>query len=349
VDRFAVGTSNYNSMQVALDRALGKNIQFRTAYTYSKCLDYGSYYTGNDSIGPNGQTAGLQAGNLANTRRNVDYGPCDFDLRHNWTSNLIWQLPFEGNRLKQGWQLSLITSVHSGTPYSVYDAIDRADVGAGGAASNAERPDLVPGANSNPTGVRQTPLGVFGFDPSAFQPQPLGVFGNLGRNTLVASGVREVDFSLSKNTKITERTNAQLRLDIFNLANHTNFGFPNAALYSGQDALGNVRANPTAGQITSTATTSRQIQLSAKFVFKRSQCFGCTRKVWTRPWNQIRWPREPVKHSKQPWRSSNLCWAHGPLRPLRNANTTVMAIRTMRRPGLILCASRAAHRKSAKS
>jgi hypothetical protein len=267
VDRFAVGTSNYNSMQVALDRALGKNIQFRTAYTYSKCLDYGSYYTGNDSIGPNGQTAGLQAGNLANTKRNVDYGPCDFDLRHNWTSNLIWQLPFQGNRLKQGWQLSLITSVHSGTPYSVYDAIDRADVGAGGAAANAERPDLVPGASSNPTSVRQTPLGVFGFDPSAFQPQPLGVFGNLGRNTLVASGVRDVDFSLSKSTKITERTSAQLRLDIFNLANHTNFGFPNAALYSGQDALGNVIANPTAGQITSTATTSRQIQLSAKFVF----------------------------------------------------------------------------------
>ena len=60
VDRFAVGTSNYNSMQVALDRGFGRNVQFRTAYTWSKCMDYSSYYTGNDSIGPNGQTAGLQ-------------------------------------------------------------------------------------------------------------------------------------------------------------------------------------------------------------------------------------------------------------------------------------------------
>jgi hypothetical protein len=257
VDRFAVGTSNYNSLQVALDRALGKNIQFRTAYTYSKCLDYGSYYTGNDSIGPNGQTAGLQAGNLANTKRNVDYGPCDFDLRQNWTSNVIWQLPFHGGRLKDGWQLSLISSVHSGTPYSVYDGIDQANVGAGGAAANAERPDLVPGASSNPTGIRKSALGVFGFDPSAFQLQPSGVFGNLGRNTLVASGVREVDFSLAKNTKITERTSTQLRLDIFNLANHTNFGFPNASLAAGAAE----------GQITSTATTSRQLQLSAKFIF----------------------------------------------------------------------------------
>jgi len=257
VDRFAVGTSNYNSMQVALDRGFGKNIQFRTAYTYSKCLDYGSYYTGNDSIGPNGQTAGLQAGNLANTKRNIDYGPCDFDLRHNWTSNVIWQLPFHGGRVKDGWQLSFITSVHSGTPYSVYDGTDQANVGAGGAAANAERPDLVPGASNDPTGIRKTSLGVFGFDPTAFQLQTPGFFGNLGRNTLVAPGVRDIDFSLAKNTKITESTSAQLRLDIFNLANHTNFGFPNASLAAGAAA----------GQITSTATTSRQIQLSAKFIF----------------------------------------------------------------------------------
>ena len=267
VDRFAVGTSNYNSMQVALERGFGKNIQFRTAYTWSKCLDYGSYYTGNDSIGPNGQTAGLQAGNLANSHSNVDYGPCDFDLRNNWTSNLVLQLPFQGNRLKEGWQLGVITSVHSGTPYSVYDAFDRADVGANGAAANAERPDLVPGRSNNPTGITKSSAGVFGFDPGAFQPQPIGVFGDLGRNTLVAAGVRDIDFSVAKATRITERTSAQLRLDIFNLANHTNFGFPNAALYIGQDGSGNVTPNGAAGQITSTATTSRQIQLSAKFIF----------------------------------------------------------------------------------
>jgi hypothetical protein len=257
VDRFAVGTSNYNSLQVALDRGFGRSIQFRTAYTYSKCLDYGSYYTGNDSIGPNGQTAGLQAGNLANTKRNIDYGPCDFDLRHNWTSNVILRLPFHGNRLKEGWQLSLITAVHSGTPYSVYDGIDQANVGAGGAAANAERPDLVPGKSNNPTGIRKTSLGVFGFDSTAFHLQTPGFFGNLGRNTLVAPGVRDIDFSFAKDTKITERTSAQLRLDIFNLANHTNFGFPNASLAAGAAE----------GQITSTATTSRQLQLSAKFVF----------------------------------------------------------------------------------
>jgi hypothetical protein len=267
VDRFAVGTSNYNSLQVALDRAVGKSVQFRSAYTFSKCLDYGSYYTGNDSIGPNGQTAGLLAGNLANIYGNVDYGPCDFDVRQNWTSNVIWQLPFHGDRIKEGWQVSLIGAVHSGTPYSVYDGIDRADVGANGAAANAERPDLVPGRSANPTGVRKMSPYPVGFDASAFQPQAIGVFGDLGRNTLVASGVRDVDFSLTKNTKLSENTAVQLRFDVFNLANHTNFGFPNAQLYSAQDASGNVTPNSSAGQITSTATTSRQIQLSAKFTF----------------------------------------------------------------------------------
>jgi hypothetical protein len=69
--------------------------------------------------------------------------------------------------------------------------------------------------------------------------------------------VRDIDFSVAKETKITERMGAQIRLDIFNLPNHTNFGFPNAALYS--------TLNP--GIITSTATTSRQIQFSAKFTF----------------------------------------------------------------------------------
>ena len=267
VDRVPVGTSNYNSAQIALDKSLGRYMQFRTAYTYSKCLDYGSYYTGNDSIGPNGQTAGLQAGNLANTKYNVDYGPCDFDLRHNWTSNVVFDLPFSGNRLKEGWQLTAIASVHSGTPYSVFDGIDQANVGAGSAAENAERPDLV-GTNSNPTGIRRQANGnIIGFNASAFTLQPSGIFGNLGRNTLTSSGVRDVDMGVSKNTRISERTNLQLRLDVFNVLNHTNFGFPNAMLYTGVDASGNGIPNPAAGLITSTSTTSRQLQLSAKFTF----------------------------------------------------------------------------------
>ena len=146
--------------------------------------------------------------------------------------------------------------------------IGQPKVYAGGAAANGERPDIVPGRSANATGIRKTSSGVFGLDPTAFQPQALGVFGDLGRNTLVGPGVKELDFSVSKNTKFTERVSLQVRLDIFNLANHANFGFPNAALYTSQDPTGTVvTPNGAAGQITSTTTTSRQLQLSAKFIF----------------------------------------------------------------------------------
>ena len=262
--RRPLGNSNYNSAEISLDRAVGKYATFRTAYTFSKCMDVGSYYTGNDSIGPNGATFGLQPGNLINALSNRDYGPCDYDLRNNWTSDAILTLPYTGSRLKEGWQLTAIGTMHSGTPFSVYDGVDQANVGAAGAADNAERPDLVPGRSSNPTARRVTSLGTFGFDPTAFKIQPAGVFGDLSRNTLTALGVRELDMGVAKNTRINDRMALLIRAEAFNVTNHTNLGFPNADLF----ADGPTSAlNQTAGQITSTATTSRQIQLSAKFTF----------------------------------------------------------------------------------
>ncbi len=269
--RRTLGFSNYNSGIVSLDRGVGRWATFRTAYTFSKCMDIGSYYTGNDSIGPNGQTFGLQPGNLINANRNADYGPCDYDLRNNWTSNALVTLPFTGSRLKEGWQITAIGSVHSGTPFSVYDSIDQANVGVSNAAANAERPNLIPGRSGNPTGKRVVGGQTYGFDPSAFQLEAPGIFGNLSRNTLTAIGVRELDMGIVKSTRITERTALQLRAEAFNLTNHTNLGFPSAALYTGSTAStsGVISGTPnaTAGQITSTATTSRQIQLSAKFTF----------------------------------------------------------------------------------
>lgn len=268
VDRYPVGQSNYNSLQLALDRGVGQYVNFRLSYTYSKCLDIGSYYTGNDSIGPNGATAGLQAGSLASGVKNVDYGPCDFDLRNNFTANAILSLPFKGNRFKTGWQITGIASILSGTPFSVYDGYDQANVGAGGAANNAERPDLVPGFSNNPTGRKNTSSGIFWFNPNAFTPQPVGVFGNLGRNTLSAPGFRDLDMGLAKNTKITESTVLELRADAFNILNHTNLGFPNAQLYTGPGTPDGAAGQITQGSAGTGGTGyERQIQLSAKFTF----------------------------------------------------------------------------------
>jgi hypothetical protein len=149
----------------------------------------------------------------------------------------------------------------------VYDGIDQANVSPTGAAANGERPNLVAGANNNASGIQYTSLGVVGFNSSAYQLQPSGVFGNLGRNTLTSPGVFEWDMALSKIVKISERMALQLRAEAFNLTNHTNFGFPNAQLYTGVNPDGTGVLNPSAGLITTTSTISRQLQFSAKFTF----------------------------------------------------------------------------------
>ena len=159
--------------------------QFRLSYTFSKCLDMGSYYTGNDSIGS--ATAPRLAFRLA-------IWPAVFrtsaTARATLTSEQLHRqrchsFPSRETDSKVVGRTAIGT-ILSGTPFSVFDGFDEANVGAGGAANDAERPELVPGRSSNPTGRRNTSSGIFWFDPTAFQVQPVGIFGDLGRNTLIA-------------------------------------------------------------------------------------------------------------------------------------------------------------------
>ena len=85
--------------------------------------------------------------------------------------------------------------------------------------------------------------------------------GNLGRGTLRGPGLVEVDLSLFKNIVVSEKTNVQFRTEFFNAFNHTNFGIPNPIVFSGG------AINPSAGLITATATTARQIQFGLKLLF----------------------------------------------------------------------------------
>ena len=122
----------------------------------------------------------------------------------------------------------------------------------------ADRPNLRPGASNNP---------VLGgpdryYDPNAFELPPPGQYGNLGRNTLIGPGFWDVDFSLVKITPVGERLKAEFRAEFFNILNHANFGLPSLATFNTD---GTVRG--AAGRITSTANTSRQIQLGLKVSF----------------------------------------------------------------------------------
>jgi len=99
------------------------------------------------------------------------------------------------------------------------------------------------------------------FNPNAFVLPAPGTFGNLGRGTFTGPGLAEVDVSLVKNTAVSERVSLQFRAEFFNLLNRANFGTPNAIVFA------NGAISSSAGLITATATTSRQIQFGLKLIF----------------------------------------------------------------------------------
>jgi hypothetical protein len=99
------------------------------------------------------------------------------------------------------------------------------------------------------------------FNPEAFVLPTVGTYGNLGRGVFTGPGLAEVDLSVFKNTAVSERANLQFRAEFFNLLNRTNLGTPNATVFAGSAVSGS------AGQITTLATTPRQIQFGLKLIF----------------------------------------------------------------------------------
>ena len=109
------------------------------------------------------------------------------------------------------------------------------------------------------------------FNPAAFTAPSPGTFGNVGRDTLTGPGLSELDLALVKNTTIHERLRAQFRAEFFNVLNHSNFTTPNPVVFSSgptpKAPTAEVAQSPTAGVVSATATTSRQIQFGVKFLF----------------------------------------------------------------------------------
>ena len=101
------------------------------------------------------------------------------------------------------------------------------------------------------------------FNPAAFLPPATGTYGNVSRDALTGPGLSELDFSASRNARLTERLGLQFRAEFFNILNHANFLTPNEVVYTSATS----GISPTAGVITATSTTSRQIQFGAKLQF----------------------------------------------------------------------------------
>jgi hypothetical protein len=251
------GISNYNGLEVDVRRQFARGLQLRGVYTYSSNLDDGSAW--NTSVSANTPAFVMYPGNPG-----LDYGPAATNIRHAAAINGTWELPFHHDALVKGWSLSGITTLQSGFPLSPqlgYNPTGNGDT------RNPARPNRAPGFTGQlyPKTVRQW------FNPAAFAAPYPGTFGNVGRDTLTGPGLSELDLGLSKSATIHERLRAQFRAEFFNVLNHSNFTTPNPVVYSSGPTPKTLTAadtlSPTAGVISATATTSRQIQFGLKLLF----------------------------------------------------------------------------------
>jgi hypothetical protein len=258
-DIFVVGDypqSNYNALQVTFRRNLSKGLRFNANYTWSHTID--------DVVG---FFKDYQDENNARAER----ASSDQDVRHNFTMDAGYDVPlrdwFGGGPawLVDGWQLNTITQIRSGLPVNVTRQ--------GGVFGGFSfRPDVVPGVD---TRCPNYSVPECQFNAAAFSNPGDGVFGNAGRNILRGPGFAQVDFSVFKNTRVTETSSIQFRAEIFNLFNHANFADPSGGLVRGD----NNSLRPTAffGQSISTVGNQlggllgyggpRQIQFSLRYLF----------------------------------------------------------------------------------
>jgi hypothetical protein len=253
------GNTSYNALQLDYFRRLSHGFQFRANYTWSKNLDINSNLTVAQA---NNQPQMVM--NRNDLRR--DWGPSALDATEQSSISGSYELPFGrgkhwlggthglGGKLVSGWQANSIVTLLSGFPFTPQAGSNRSG---DGDTRNPDRPSY------NPSFTGPIILGTPGrwFDPNAFLQATPGAFGDVGRGVLRGPGLATVDFSLFKNTAITERTSLQFRAEAFNMLNRANFGTPNAVVFANGSISGS------AGLITATATTSRQIQFGLKLMF----------------------------------------------------------------------------------
>jgi hypothetical protein len=256
---YTEGNSSYNALQVDVRRRLAQGLDFRANYTWSKNLDLNSGLTG------------AQAQNQAQMildRNDLprDWGLAALNITHQASISSHYELPFgQGKRwlnnaggvaskLINGWQLNGIATLLSGFPFTPQVGSNRSG---DGDTRNPDRPSL------NPSFTGPVILGSPNewFNPNAFVLPAAGTYGNLGRGTFIGPGLADLDLSVFKDTVVAERTTLQFRAEFFNALNRANFGTPNATVFAGG------AINASAGLITSTATTSRQIQFGLKLIF----------------------------------------------------------------------------------
>ncbi|HZR58477.1 MAG TPA: TonB-dependent receptor [Terriglobales bacterium] len=270
-------TSDSHSSYHALQASVAKNspragLGLQASYTYSKSIDDTSSVIGG-SIAGAGVVLQTPPQDPWNPR--AEKGASTFDVTHVFTVSWIQLLPFErvsflrpmGKTLTSGWQFLNITTLMTGSPFTVYSGVQQTGAGAGG----TDRPDLVAMPHFSTSGPVRADYFGRGADNASFFNIPInlpdgtgpnhGRFGTLGRSTFRGPGFHNFDVALIKDTPFGRRDNAQFgtlefRAEFFNVFNVVNFGLPS-----------NVVRGSGFGLISKTAGSSRQIQFSVKVMF----------------------------------------------------------------------------------
>jgi hypothetical protein len=257
----SIGVSSYNALESEISRRISHGLLFRAVYTWSKALDDG------DSL--NATAAGNAPGLVSNPfHPRADWGPATYNLGQVFVLDGSFRLPFGPHRdwlngargtrasLVGGWTVNSIVTLQSGFPFTPQLSYNPSNNGDG---KNPVRPFANPAFHGSPITGKPSQW----FNPAAFLAPPpgSGFYGNLGRDSLIGPGLATWDFSLLKATSIHEGTSLQFRTEFFNLLNRANFNTPNLVAFTPAGV------SPTAGVVTSTATTSRQIQLALKLLW----------------------------------------------------------------------------------
>jgi len=233
--------TNYNALRLSAQHRFASSFTVLSVYTWSHCMQNAETFGNRNSIG----SALYQNPN----NRDGDIGPCDFDVRHNWSTSLVYEVPRFGDRavgaLLGHWQFGSLMAVHTGFPFTPSTGVDNSLTGV-----KQDRPNVV-----SPSPYVQNTNSLIWISPAAFVPNSLGTFGNAGYNSLVGPGFFDLDVSLTRSFPIREHQRFDLRFEFFNLLNHTNFSLPVSTENSA-----------TFGKILS-ASDPRILQFAAKFVF----------------------------------------------------------------------------------
>lgn len=251
------GDSHYHGLHLQVSRSLSGGFQAQASYTWSRCTDTGSAASRGDQF-LNGVTTPMFF------EKSHRIGLCDFNVSHIATLNALWNLPSPksgfASAILGNWQLGAILSASTGTPFTVFIGGDPLGLKGTDAAGFPDRVDSPacrhPVNPGNPTHYIKTECFTV--------PSPLTSLGNSGRNIAIGPGLLDLDLAAYKSIPIhgiSQSFRAQVRVEAFNVLNHPNFALPLA-----NNAVFNQSGQPVAnaGLITSTQTTSRQIQLGIR-------------------------------------------------------------------------------------